>query len=76
MKQKQKASLKNWNIKKYVYSDSLEVKEYYVLEGLLISHPDLHFNDGHDHFVRTSVLIKIDFENKIAETLNTIYELL
>jgi len=75
MKEKQKASIKNWYVEKSYDSREFHSKTYFLV-GDLISHPDPHFNDGHEHRVRTSKLIRIDFEKKIAETMNSIYELL
>lgn len=60
---KRKCILKNWKIE--------GASGYYYLVGDVI---------GHDKFkdmsrVHTSTLVTIDFEDGIAETLNSIYEL-
>ena len=43
----------------------------YVLTGQIMN--DARFDNG--TFVRTSKLVRVDFEKKEAETLNTIYQL-
>jgi hypothetical protein len=61
------AELKDWSINQSYFTS-------YVLYGTVYNHkarPDLE--DG--SYVRTSQIIRIDFEKKEAETKNTIYKL-
>jgi len=60
---KNKYILKNWDI---VGSEC-----FYYLTGNVIGNPK--FNDFAR--VNTSALVRIDFETKLAETMNSIYEL-
>lgn len=64
---KQKAKIDNWEIEYLNWSKS------YVLRGKIFDHPKQ--NEFLQAKQRTSTLISIDFKNKTAETLNTIYEL-
>jgi hypothetical protein len=61
--EKQKARLYNWNL----YRSGSHV----FLEGVVCGHPKAR--DGLN--IRTSPVRSLDFENKIAETKNTTYEL-
>ena len=49
---------------------SLSVKPVYTLSGNAVN--DERFPDG--AYIRTSKLLRIDFEKNEAETLNTIYK--
>lgn len=60
---KQTAKLKNW--KQITFGESA------YLEGIVSEHPT--YPDGQLH--RTSEVIYLDWENKTAETRNTIYTL-
>jgi len=59
--EKQRATIKDW-----IISDK---KNGQVLIGHIVDHP--RFCQGQT--ITTSYLVNIDIENKIAETLNTIY---
>lgn len=66
--EKQKAKIDNWKLVKHpFYSD-------YVLQGQVKDHP--RQSDMRTDVQVTSPLLNIDFVNKKAETMNTIYELL
>lgn len=57
---KSRVNLKDWKI--------INEFGYYGLIGIAVNHPRLGTTS-----VRTSKLLKIDFEKMKAETLNTIY---
>ena len=61
--EKQKSCLVEWQV--------VDFGSCYVLTGQVVNDP--RFDDG--EYVRTSKLIRVDFEKKEAETLNTIYTL-
>jgi hypothetical protein len=64
---KQTATIKNWKVEKWPFGKA------YVLTGTVSKHPmqDRMKTDTQ----HTSELVSIDFKNKTAETLNTIYTL-
>lgn len=62
---KPKARMSNWEIKKSVYSDA------YILYGTISGHPRVLDGCGS----HTSRILTVNFQTKIVETLNTIYEL-
>jgi hypothetical protein len=64
---KQTATIKNWRVEKWPFGKS------YVLTGTVSNHPMQHRMETDTQ--HTSALISIDFKNKTAETLNTIYTL-
>lgn len=66
---KQKAKIKNWVIV------CLDVNEgHYALMGKIVDHPRQdEFDDPKGQM--TSLLVRIDFPERVAETLNTVYEL-
>lgn len=66
---KQRAKIRDWII---VCMDP--VLGEYVLMGKIFDHPrQTEFNDPNGQM--TSLLVKVDFKDRFAETLNTIYEL-
>lgn len=60
---KQRAGIKDW----VLYKESSLGPWYF--SGTVVNHPKLGTRSG----VTTSKVLRIDFEKKIAETLNTIY---
>lgn len=66
---KKTATLKNWKLDYYpdVFNNT------YFIRGIIFDDKAKRFSD--DKKVRTSKLLKIDFEKMQAETLNTIYNL-
>ena len=48
------------------------VTAYFTLYGVIVEHPKLSFGK----IVRTSRLLSINFDDMIAETENSIYELI
>lgn len=61
------ATIKNWKIEKWMFGNS------YVLIGSVSKHPNQSRMETDTQ--HTSELLSIDFKNKTAETLNTIYTL-
>lgn len=66
-KMKQKAKIDNWGVREWGLGYS------YVLIGTISDHPGQERMKSNDHC--TSELVSIDFKNRTAETLNTMYEL-
>jgi hypothetical protein len=59
--------IENWKVVDYCYSTGEQ-----VVTGRIFGDED-RFEDG--TFIRTSAIVKIDYENKRLETLNSIYTL-
>lgn len=63
-KEKQRAILTNWKV--------VDIMGAYRLTGTVTQHPLIAAGEE----IRTSSLVRIDFKRCVAETLNTLYELL
>lgn len=61
-------TLENWQ---YFLYNKTETQDYYVIRGNIYG--DTNWPDG--LFLRTSYIVKLDEDNKIVETMNTIYKL-
>jgi hypothetical protein len=64
MEEKPRVRIENWKIVEWVWVDGVE-----VLVGRCYDHPLIQ--DG--ELIRTSEVVKKDFDNNIVETKNTIY---
>lgn len=67
---KNNAILKDWKI----IHDFTAKEDFYRLLGFIYNDSRNHYLDGQK--IQTSKIIKIDFENMTAETMNTIYNLM